>query len=68
MRRFLDGYYPMRVTLEIHYPAEALELRALRPMPAKAGGLQRQPGTIRWDGWFKGRLYTEFDFVTTEHP
>jgi hypothetical protein len=68
MRRFLDGYYPMRLTLEIHYPAEALELNSLRPLPGKAGSLRRHPGVIRWDGWFEGRLYTEFDFVTTPPP
>jgi len=65
MRRFLDGYYPMRVTLEIRYPAETLELASFTPQPGGAGSVSRRPGEVRWDGWFKGRLYTEFDFVTT---
>jgi hypothetical protein len=68
MRRFLDGYYPMRVSLEIHYPAEMLELQAHRPEPGKAGKLEQHPGHIRWDGWFTGRLFTEFDFIRSHHP
>jgi hypothetical protein len=68
MRRFLDGYYPMRVSLEIHYPAELLKLADLRPQPGKAGRLELHDGTIRWDGWFTGRLFTEFDFVLKPRP
>lgn len=62
MRRFLDGYYPMHVTLEITYPADALKLQDLRPIPGRAGNVQRTDGQVIWDSWFKGKLYTEFDF------
>ena len=30
-RRFLDGYYPMHVTLEIHYPDDVLRFLSARP-------------------------------------
>ena len=62
MRRFLDGYYPMRVSLEISYPASLIKLQAIRPLPGHAGSLQHDSGQIVWDSWFKGRLFTEFDF------
>ncbi len=62
MRRFLDGYYPMRVTLEISYPHTLIELQDFTPQPAQAGTIQYTPGRIVWDSWFKGRLFTEFDF------
>ena len=62
MRRFLDGYYPMRVSLEIHYPPTLIEPKDFRPLPGKAGSLERSAGRIAWDSWFEGRLFTEFDF------
>jgi hypothetical protein len=62
MRRFLDGYYPMRVSLDVHYPASLIKLRSVRPLPGKAGALTKSPGRILWDAWFNGRLFTEFEF------
>ncbi len=62
MRRFLDGYYPMRVSLEIRYPADLIKLASAKPLPGKAGSMQQTPGRIAWDSWFKGRLFTEFEF------
>lgn len=68
MRRFLDGYYPMRVSLEIDYPADALALQAFRPLPGKSGRTSRHEGYILWDSWFTGRLFTEFDFYLITQP
>ena len=68
MRRFLDGYYPMRVSLEVYFPADRLELQELWPLPGKAGKLERGKGFLLWDGWFTGRLITAFDFVTDRQP
>jgi len=33
MRRFLGGYYSMRVVLQIRYPAELLRFDGARPGP-----------------------------------
>lgn len=68
MRRFLDGYYPMHVSIEIGYPPRLLELTAFSPQPGASGGMQRQPGLVRWESWFKGALYTEFDFSSVTLP
>ncbi|MEN8167738.1 MAG: hypothetical protein ABFR65_09725 [Pseudomonadota bacterium] len=67
MRRFLDGYYPMRVTQEISYPVNLLKLRDFRPLPGRAGAVRQTAGRILWDAWLKGRLYTEFDFQLMQH-
>jgi len=62
MRKFLDGYYPMQVTLEIRYPAELLNLIDVTP-PAQPGfALDERPGFIRVDTLFEGELQTLIQF------
>lgn len=62
MRKFLDGYYPMQVTLEIRYPAELLNLIDVTP-PAQPGfALDEHPGFIRVDTLFEGELQTLIQF------
>jgi hypothetical protein len=39
MRKFLDGYYPMQVTLDIRYPAELLKLIDVTPLPSPVSRL-----------------------------
>ena len=68
MRRFLDGYYPMRVSLEISYPENRLSLQGFRPPPGGAGRFEQRTGHLLWDSWFKGRLFTEFDFILQRQP
>ena len=63
MRRFLDGYYPMHVTMEVLYPAGQLLFASFRPSPGRSGRIEKSGGRIFWDGWFEGRLFTEFDFI-----
>jgi hypothetical protein len=65
MRRFLDGYYPMRVTLDIRYPLE-LELVDHTPDPQPGFEPQHQPQRILVDSWFEGALETRFRFLTVE--
>jgi hypothetical protein len=62
MRRFLDGYYPMRVAIEVRYPAETLEF--VRSQPAARPGFQvrSEPGRLRVATSFEGRLHTCLDF------
>ena len=62
MRKFLDGYYPMRVTLDIDYPPEILALIDVSP-PQQAGlSLVEQPGSIHVDTVFEGELRMLFQF------
>lgn len=64
MRKFLDGYYPMRLTLEVEYPPELLSLIDISP-PAQPGLVhQKSPGAIRLDAIFEGELQTLIQFET----
>lgn len=62
MRKFLDGYYPMRVTLEIDYPPQTLQLIDIAP-PAQPGlKLDAARGVIRLDALFEGELRSLIQF------
>jgi len=62
MRRFLDGYYPMQVTMDVDIQAK--RLRYFRTIPSPQNGLKvwRSAGAIHFDAWFEGRLNTEIQF------
>lgn len=61
-RRFFDGYFPLRVTVELEYPAERLEVAHIEP-PAQPGFQVRQSaGWLTLDALFEGRLHTEVRF------
>jgi hypothetical protein len=68
MRRFLDGYYPLHLSIEIDYPAQLLSLQSARPQFEDAPAFHLEPGRIRWDAWFRGRLFTEFNFSSNLGP
>ncbi len=68
MRRFLDGYYPLHLSIQIDYPAHLLTLQAASPHTPDAPAHTLEPGSIRWDAWFRGRLYTEFTFSSKRQP
>ena len=61
MRRFLDGYYPLHLSMSIVYPAS---LRLSEHMPEQQPGfvVTRGPGTIAVEALFEGRLQTRFRF------
>ena len=67
MRRFLDGYYPMHVTLDIRYPP-GLELLDRFPAPAPGIRYDIRPGEILLDIWFEGILETRFLFRNPATP
>ena len=63
MRKFLDGYYPMQVTLVVLFSASPLELVSYAPHPGLAGHVEQRNGVLDWNAWFEGRLNTEVNFV-----
>ncbi len=64
MRKFLDGYYPMRVSLDIDYPVTHLRLIDIAP-PAQPGlVLDKRPGTLHLDALFAGELQFLIQFDT----
>lgn len=62
MRKFLDGYYPMRVTLEIDYPPQTLQLIDIAPQAQPGLKLDTRSGAIRIDAVFEGELQSLIQF------
>jgi len=62
MRKFFDGYYPMRVSLAIDYPAQLLTLIDIAPAAQPGLELDERPGAIRMDAVFEGELMTLIQF------
>lgn len=61
-RRFLDGYFPMRVILDIHYPPDLLDFDYLEPRPQPGFTLSQADGALRLEALFSGRLTLELGF------
>ena len=59
MRRFLDGYYPMHVTIDVEIPVECLQLSHVNPPEQLGFSFTQAPGHLRIDAWFVGKLFTE---------
>ncbi|MHB1085838.1 MAG: hypothetical protein ACYCZA_13490 [Thiobacillus sp.] len=62
MRKFLDGYYPMRVTLDIKYPAQMLHLIDVEPNAQPGLTLVEHQGAIQMEAVFEGKLLTLIQF------
>ena len=62
MRRFLDGYYPMRVSMDIEVPREYLRFVDTRPHRQDGFKVHETAGGVHVDTWFEGKLYTEVRF------
>jgi hypothetical protein len=62
MRRFLDGYYPMRVVLSIDYPAELIRLVGQSPTSQSGFDVATSDRSLEVVATFEGRLITCFDF------
>ncbi|MFW5723480.1 MAG: alpha/beta hydrolase [Halochromatium sp.] len=67
MRRFLDGYYPMRVALSIDYPAQRLRLVGQTPLTQDGFNVQQTPQGLDVEATFEGRLVTCFDFCERDN-
>ena len=62
MRRFLDGYYPMRVSFSVIKPV-SLKLVSVTPSPQPGFSLNEENDTVRFEALFEGRLNTELRFI-----
>jgi len=68
MRRFLDGYYPLQVTIEVSFPADRLHFLGTTPQAQPGVRLGVRPGRVDLDLWLEGRLTARFDFCRKEQP
>jgi hypothetical protein len=63
MRRFLDGFYPMHVTLEIILPPGDWTLVRSQPPGQPGFEITRNARGLEVEAWFEGALRTEFHFA-----
>ena len=62
MRRFLDGYYPMRVSLQVELATPQLRFDHIEPEPQAGFQVRQSPREVSYDAWFEGRLNTLIRF------
>lgn len=65
-RRFLDGYYPFHVLLNIVYPGELVSFAGSRPEPAPGFSVKQDVSTVVINAWFEGKLVTELFFTVRD--
>jgi hypothetical protein len=59
MRRFLDGFYPMRVSLDVRLPPGRLRFAGIAPPEQEGFNVSHDEHRVRVDALFEGRLHTE---------
>ena len=62
MRRFLDGYYPMHVTMDIILPSNCLRVERTSPKRQTGFDVRQARDRLSIDTWFEGRLLTAITF------
>lgn len=62
MRKFLDGYYPMHVSMRVKLASNDLALEKITPQEQPGFAVKKTPGEVNIDAWFEGRLQTEMQF------
>lgn len=63
MRKFLDGYYPMQVSMKVDFTDSGLDPVAITPAAQKGFEIERGTGELSYEAWFEGRLVTEITFA-----
>jgi hypothetical protein len=63
MRKFLDGYYPMRVSMQIEYPPDLLQVATITPNAQAGFEVQQQRGSVGFNALFEGELRTSVQFL-----
>jgi hypothetical protein len=62
MRRFLDGYYPMHVSMEVRLATPRLRFLDITPPEQEGFRVTVSRRQVRFDTWFEGRLQTLIRF------
>jgi hypothetical protein len=61
-RRFLDGYYPIRLDYRIRWPNDRLQLESVHPAMQPGFSVREQPDGLIIDALFEGRLTIKVRF------
>lgn len=67
MRRFLDGYYPMQISMRLSVP-ETIRLMEAKPESQPGLEVHIHGRTASLKGWFEGILYTRFFMCSLKGP
>jgi hypothetical protein len=62
MRKFLDGYYPMHVSLKLEYPVKLLRVLDVSPSEQPGFRVSQNAGSIKIETFFEGELRTLVQF------
>ncbi len=62
MRKFLDGYYPMHVSMEVVLNSKKLRFFDITPAKQTGFAVAVLPHIVEFDAWFEGRLTTLIRF------
>lgn len=62
MRRFLDGYYPMRVTMDVTLETPKLRFTDVTPSPQTGFSFRENGRELAYEALFEGRLKTVIRF------
>jgi len=68
MRRYLDGYFPMRVTVAVNWGDLGLALADSQPQAQPGFEVTESPHGVIIEATFEGRLMTELRLVNGERP
>ena len=63
-RRFLDGYYPYHLSLEVSYPRDRIRLVKIEPRPRPGFELVETADGLAIESWFEGEMRIELEFAT----
>jgi hypothetical protein len=63
LRKFLDGYYPMRMTMDVTFPKGKLSFEAINPQAQNGFTVQYEDNTMNIDALFVGELEIEIYFT-----
>ncbi len=64
MRRFLDGFFPMRVSMDLRFP-KTLKFVSISPPQQPGLRLNFNATGVHFDAWFEGKLYTHIRLELT---
>jgi len=64
MRKFLDGYYPMHVSMDVIVKTKKLRFVDITPSRQIGFKVKIAPQLVSFDAWFEGRLNTLLRFRT----
>jgi hypothetical protein len=62
MRKFLDGYYPMQVSIQLEYPAQLLQVIDVSPAEQQGFHISQRAGVVNIETLFEGELRIQAQF------